>query len=127
MPVRDAHLRQAGEDSAPLPACAVGTKPRLTHMVMQVPVRRAPAASGKGKAATAAAATKGYGKGAAPEAEGSAPKAVPKRKPAAKTVQEVDSASVDSPVVVPQVIATPSVWAVPSPPTCLNHLGSFFL
>lgn len=75
------------------------------HMVPQVPVRRAPAATGKGKAAAAAAeAAKGGGKGpdAAPEAP--APKAVPKRKPAAKAAQEADGASADSPAVVPQVI-----------------------
>ena len=90
-------------------------------LVMQVPVRRAAAASGKGKAAAAAAAaTKGTGNGAEAAAEAPAPKAVPKRKPVAKTVQEADGANVDSPVVVPQVIlVTPSFWLFLSPPTRL--------
>ena len=80
-------------------------KPCLTLMVVQVPVRRAPAAGGKGKAAVAAAeAAKGGGKGAEAAAEATAPKAVPKRKPAAKAAQEAEGASANSPAVVPQVI-----------------------
>ena len=67
-------------------------------------------AAGKAAAAreaTAAGAAKGgSGKAAAGAAIGPATKALPKRKPAAKAVQEAESATAGSPMVLPQVCAS---------------------
>lgn len=73
----------------------------------QVPVRRPAAgkAAAAREAAAAGAAKGGSGKAAAGAAIAPATKALPKRKPAAKAVQEAESASTGSPIVLPQVCA----------------------